>query len=114
MRRADSDPVKQLSSSFNGTTPTKQATIFESSENSEALSHVSTPKIGLQRIARVNSEDEDEGVIDALSFTPKKDLQEDEQELNIEGALTDELKILQDKNRHLYQQIEVHVHVHTL
>ena len=29
-------------------------------------------------------------------------------ELNIEGALTDELKILQDRNDGLHQQIEVH------
>ncbi len=109
IQRADSDPIRRLSLSFNGavTTPTKPPTIFENPGINEVSSLVTAAKMGLQRTPRVKSEEEDERVNDVISFaTPTK---VGDEELNIEGALTDELKILQDKNRHLYRQIEVHV-----
>ena len=106
-RRADSDPVKQLALSFNGavTTPTKQAAIPEAATEDEKVSSLEmTSRVaGLERTTRVNSDDGE--MVSDLYITPKKVIEAEE--LNIEGALTDELKILQDRNRHLHQQVEV-------
>ncbi len=112
IQRADSDPIRRLSLSFNGavTTPTKPPTIFENPGNVEVSSLVTTAKMGLQRTPRVKSEEENEHVNDMISLATPTEVADEGNEMNIEGALTDELKILQDKNRHLYRQIEV-VHV---
>ncbi len=105
IQRADSDPIRQLSLSFNGAlTPlTKPSTIFETTGASEVSSLIGSTRARTRKV-----QSKEEGFTDDVSriTTPVKVTDEGE-ELNIEGALTDELKILQDKNRHLQQQIEV-------
>lgn len=119
MRRADSDPLnnQQFSLSFSGaiSTPTRPTTIVETPnrlEKTRDLSSLATnPRLlALHEANRVHSLDNGDVLSDGFS-TPRmtKDVvaNDEGEELNIEGALTDELKILQDKNRHLQQQIEV-------
>lgn len=120
--RADSDPLKnrQFSLSFSSAsdTPSRpltvQATIAESPnkfDKQDAISSL-TPNarlLALHEAGRVRSLDKVEihNGVPSSPFRSKEAVTEDGEELNIEEALTDELKILQDKNRHLQQQIEV-------
>lgn len=105
--RADSDSLIRTYS-----TPTRPAPIFETPSRLEKKHDISAnPKLlALHEANGVHSLDN--GDIPSGQYsTPRLDkevvVNDEGEELNIEGALTDELKILQDKNRHLQQQIEV-------
>ncbi len=105
MQRADSDPIRQLS--FNGVvTPlSKVSTIFENTRANEEVPSFTQSKGLLHKTPNVESEEDLN--VDVIKINKPLGVADESDELNIEGALTDELKILQDKNRHLNQQIEV-------
>ena len=111
IRRADSDPIKQQLS-FAGllsapSSPYQYPTITESPElprkrSISTLTHSISAPPAKSISTGVNTT--------ALCDNVHDDDDEEESgcdELNIEGALTDGLKIMQDKNRQLQQRIEV-------
>lgn len=108
IQRADSEPVKQLSLSFNGAVSPSR-TIFENTGANDESSPAQSAKVVPNKTPKAQNED-DHSNDDVVRMTTPCTVAGQEKELNIEGALTDELKILQDKNRHLYQQIEVSFH----
>ena len=119
MHRADSDPLnnQQFSLSFNGaiSTPTRPITIVDTPNRLEKKHDISSlttnPRLlALHEANRVQSLDNGSvpsGGFSTPRMTKEVVVNDEGEELNIEGALTDELKIVQDKNRHLQQQIEV-------
>jgi hypothetical protein len=75
-----------------------------SSAASVTTPHAKKPRLSKVRtLYDVNSNDDEKANI---SLIEEEEEEEELDEFNIQGALTDELKILQDRNRNLQQQLE--------
>ena len=74
--------------------------------------NVTTPHAKKPRLSKAralydpNINDDDKANISLVELEEEGEGEEELDDLNIQGALTDELKILQDRNRNLQQQLE--------